>query len=60
MVRMGERMRKADREEFYRLVDEMKYLLDTNNMMSKKEIIYIVNELITLKLRVKDKNKAFR
>lgn len=53
-------MRKADREEFYRLVDEMKYLLDTNNMMSKKDIIYIVNELITLKLRVKDKNKAFR
>ena len=53
-------MRKADREEFYRLVDEMKYLIDTNNMMSKKDIIYIVNELITLKLRVQEKNKAFR
>lgn len=52
-------MRKADKERFYALVDEMKYLIDTNNIMSKKDIILIINELITLKLRLQDKNKAF-
>lgn len=57
---MGERMRKADREEFYRLIDEMKYLIDTNKILSKKDVHFIINELITLKLRVKEKNKAFR
>lgn len=60
MVCMGERMRKADREEFYRLIDEMKYLIDTNKILSKKDVHFIINELITLKLRVKEKNKAFR
>lgn len=60
MVWVGERMRKADREEFYRLIDEMKYLIDTNKILSKKDVHFIINELITLKLRVKEKNKAFR
>lgn len=53
-------MRKEDREEFYRLLDEMKYLIDRNNIMSKKDIIKSINELIVLKLRLEDKNKAFR
>lgn len=53
-------MRKEDREEFYRLVDSMKYLIDTNNLISKKDIYCITNELIDLKLRLQDKNKAFR
>ena len=52
-------MRKADKEEFYRLVDSMKYLIDTNNLISKKDIYYITNELIDLKLRLQDKNRAF-
>lgn len=53
-------MKKADKEEFYRLVDSMKYLIDTNNLISKKDIYCITNELIDLKLRLQDKNKAFR
>lgn len=52
-------MRKEDREKFYMLLDEMKYLIDRNNIMSKKDIIKIINELIVLKLRLEDKNKAF-
>ena len=53
-------MRHADKMKFYRLLDEMKYLLSTNNKLSKKDIHKIINELIVLKLLVKEKNKAFR
>ena len=53
-------MKKADRDRFYCLVDEMKDLIDRNNLISKKDIICIVNELVTLKFRLQDKNKYFR
>ena len=52
-------MRKADREKFYMLVDEMKELIDTNNIMSKKDCYKIINELIVLKLRIEDQHKIF-
>lgn len=53
-------MKKADKERFYTLLDEMKYIMARNNLMSQKDICKIINELIVLKLLLEEKNKAFR
>lgn len=52
-------MKKADKEKFYRLLDEMKDLINHNTLLSKKDIYTIVNELAVLRLDVEGLRKNF-
>lgn len=52
-------MKKADKEKFYRLLDEMKDLINRNTLLSKKDIYTIVNELAVLRLDVEGLRKNF-
>lgn len=50
-------MRKADKESFYRCVDELKYLIQNNKVLSRKDIAIIEGEVLTIKFLLKEKYK---
>lgn len=50
-------MRKADKENFYRCVDEIKYLIDDNKVLSRKDIDTIINEMLMIKYALREKYK---
>lgn len=50
-------MRKADKVLFYRCVDEMKFIIQSNKVLSQKDIGIIENEMLTIKYLLKEKYK---
>ena len=48
-------MRKADKENFYRCVDELKHLIQTNKVLSRKDIATIEGEVLTIKFLLREK-----
>ena len=55
--KVSENMRKADKENFYRCVDEIKYLIDDNKVLSRKDIDTIINEMLMIKYALREKYK---
>ncbi len=48
-------MRKTDKVLFYKCVDEMKFIIQNNKVLSKKDIGIIENEILTMKYLIKEK-----
>lgn len=53
-------MRKADKEAFYLHIDAIKNILDTNKVLSCKDVRIVINELIDIKLRTEEKSKRYQ
>lgn len=53
--RRGENMRKADKENFYKCIDEVKYLIESNKVLSIKDISMIENEIVTIRYLLNEK-----
>ena len=48
-------MRKADKENFYRCIDEIKFIIESNKVLSRKDIEHIENEIITIKFKLRER-----
>ena len=48
-------MRKLDKENFYRCIDEIKFIIESNKVLSRKDIEHIENEIITIKFKLRER-----
>ncbi len=47
-------MRKADKENFYRCVDEIRFIIENNKVLSRRDIEKIENEMIAIRYKLKE------